>query len=66
MLTLFKTTDKEEALRYERNAIRILGHLAVYRFQYQSSDGNFYYEILLGTHWLGFKGWHDPEEGGPS
>lgn len=59
MLTLFKTTDKEAALRYERNAVRILGRLPVYRFQYQSNDGNFYYEVLLNPHWIGFKGWRE-------
>lgn len=57
MLTLIKTTNKEDALRCERNAMRILGHLAVYRFQYQSNDGNFYYEILINPDWIGFKGW---------
>ena len=57
MLTLIKTTNKEDALRCERNATRILGHLAVYRFQYQSNDGNFYYEILINPDWIGFKGW---------
>ena len=56
MLTLIKTTNKAEALRCERNAQRILGGMAVYRFQYQSSDGNFYYEILINPNWIGFKG----------
>ena len=57
MLTLIKTTNKEDALRCERNAQRILGPSAVYRFQYQSNDGNFYYEILINPDWIGFKGW---------
>ena len=57
MLTLIKTTNKDAALRCERNAVRILGHLPVYRFQYQGSDGKFYYEVLINPTWIGFKGW---------
>ena len=52
MKLLIKTTDKEKALEIEKEAQKIYGGAAVYRFQYQSNDGKFYYEILLNEIWI--------------
>lgn len=52
MELLFKTTDEKAAIEYEREAQKKYGCMAVYRFQYNASDGNFYYEILLNQIWL--------------
>ena len=52
MKLLLKTTDKDEALAFEREAQKKYGGMAIYRFQYRAIDGNFYYEILLNPIWL--------------
>lgn len=52
MKLLFKTTDEREAHKFEAEAQKKYGVMAVYRFQYQSNDGNFYYEILLNEMWV--------------
>ena len=52
MKTLFKTTDQKAAFKFEQEAQKRYGCMAIYRFQYQGSDGNFYYEILLNPDWL--------------
>ena len=45
--TLCKTTSREEADFVEKTLTKKYGMWAIYRFQYWSNDGNFYYEILL-------------------
>lgn len=52
MKLLFKTTDKDEAMKFEAEASKKYGCMAVYRFQYWANDGKFYYEILLNENWL--------------
>ena len=52
MKLLFKTTDEKSADEFERKAQEQYGGMAIYRFQYSSVDGNFYYEILLNPIWL--------------
>lgn len=52
MKLLFKTTNERRADEFEKEAQMKYGGMAVYRFQYQSNDGNFYYEILLNEMWL--------------
>lgn len=47
MLLLAKTTDEKKADAFQRAAQKHYTIWAVYRFQYRSKDGNFYYEILL-------------------
>lgn len=47
MKLLFKTTDEKKAHEYEAMAEKKYGMWNIYRFQYRSNDGNFYYEILL-------------------
>lgn len=53
MTTLLKTTNKKEADKFQAEAQKKYGGMAVYRFQYRSNDGNFYYEILLNSLWIG-------------
>lgn len=52
MKLLYKTTDKDKADAFEREAYKQYPKMAIYRFQYRSNDGNFYYEILLNPNWL--------------
>ena len=52
MKLLFKTTDEKAALDFEKKAQNEYGLMPVYRFQYWSNDGKFYYEILLNEIWL--------------
>lgn len=52
MKLLFRTTNQEEAEQAQKQAQKQYGAMAVYRFQYRSKDGNFYYEILLNENWL--------------
>lgn len=52
MKLLFKTTSEEEAEKFQIKAIKKYNAMAIYRFQYRSNDGNFYYEILLNENWL--------------
>lgn len=52
MELLYKTTIKEEADAFEIKAYKQYPKEALYRFQYRSTDGNFYYEVLLNTDWL--------------
>ena len=46
LVTLLKTTDEHLADICQRNAEGEFGAWNIYRFQYWSNDGNFYYEIL--------------------
>ena len=52
MKRLFRTTSKVKAEEFQKEASKTYGAAAVYRFQYWSNDGNFYYEILLNEIWL--------------
>lgn len=52
MKLLLKTTSEAEAEEFQREASKKYGKMAVYRFQYWSNDGNFYYEILLNENWI--------------
>lgn len=52
MKLLLKTTDQKVAHEFQAEAQKKYGAMAVYRFQYRSNDGNFYYEILLNENWL--------------
>lgn len=47
MILLAKTTDANKADAFQRVAQSRYTIWAIYRFQYRSKDGNFYYEILL-------------------
>lgn len=52
MILLLKTTNQKEAEAFQKEASKKYGVMAVYRFQYKSNDGNFYYEILLNENWV--------------
>lgn len=52
MKLLYNTTDEKKADAFEREAQKRYTPMAIYRFQYRSNDGNFYYEILLNPNWL--------------
>lgn len=52
MKTMLKTTNKKEAYEKWKELSAIYGAMAIYRFQYRSKDGNFYYELLLNENWL--------------
>lgn len=43
---IYKTQNKKEADEQQILACEKYSPADVYRFQYQSNDGNFYYEIL--------------------
>lgn len=52
MKLLFKTTSEKDALRFTKEAQAKYGYFAIYGFQYEANDGNFYYEVLLNEDWL--------------
>lgn len=52
MELLLKTTNQKEAHEFHKAMQKKYNPCAIYLFQYQSNDGNFYYEILLNDIWL--------------
>lgn len=52
MKLLLKTTDETEAKKFEAAMQKKYNPMAIWRFQYRSNDGYFYYEILLDPIWL--------------
>jgi len=49
MKRIIKTTDEVLADKYTTKAEEAYGTWNVYRLQYLSNDGNFYYEVLVSS-----------------